>query len=155
MSDPFRVGLLGHGTVGSAFAALLDERAEAIATATGRRPEIGGILTRSKGNFDEILARTMAHNPTRSESSLRRGILHNAVQRDDGSWVWRYARFRATDAGGERGSFIDRIGDLWAVVSGLQMPAGRECQPLEADHRVAPPVGEPVVAGDDRPHLVA
>ena len=56
MSDPFRVGLLGHGTVGSAFAALLDERAEAIATATGRRPEIGGILTRSKGSFDEILA---------------------------------------------------------------------------------------------------
>jgi homoserine dehydrogenase len=56
MSDPFRVGLLGHGTVGSAFEALLDERAEAIATATGRRPEIAGILTRSRGSFDEILA---------------------------------------------------------------------------------------------------
>jgi homoserine dehydrogenase len=34
---------------------LLDERAEAIATATGRRPEIAGILTRSKGSFEEIL----------------------------------------------------------------------------------------------------
>ena len=45
-------------------------------------------------SFDELLARTMEHNPTRSESSLRRGILHNAVQREDGSWVWRYARFR-------------------------------------------------------------
>jgi homoserine dehydrogenase len=56
MSAPFRVGLLGHGTVGSAFAALLDERAEAIATATGSRPEIAGTLTRSKGSFDEILA---------------------------------------------------------------------------------------------------
>ncbi len=41
--------------------------------------------------FDDILARTIEHNPGRSESSLRRGILHNAVQRDDGSWVWRYA----------------------------------------------------------------
>jgi pimeloyl-ACP methyl ester carboxylesterase len=34
----------------------------------------------------------MQFNPTRSESSLRRGILHNALQLDDGSWVWRYRR---------------------------------------------------------------
>jgi homoserine dehydrogenase len=53
---PFRVGLLGHGTVGSAFATLLGERAAAIEAATGRRPEISGILTRSRGSFDEILA---------------------------------------------------------------------------------------------------
>jgi pimeloyl-ACP methyl ester carboxylesterase len=46
-------------------------------------------------SFDDLLARTVAFNPTRSVSSLRRGILHNAVQRDDGSWVWRYARHRA------------------------------------------------------------
>ena len=52
-------------------------------------------------SFDELLARTMEHNPTRSESSLRRGILHNAVQREDGSWVWRYARFR-TEPGSAR-----------------------------------------------------
>jgi homoserine dehydrogenase len=55
MSETFRVGLLGHGTVGSAFAALLAERADAIAAATGRRPEVSGILTRSQGSFDEIL----------------------------------------------------------------------------------------------------
>jgi len=55
-AEPFRIGLLGHGTVGSAFAALLAERADAIATATGRRPEIAEVLTRSRGNFDEILA---------------------------------------------------------------------------------------------------
>src|SRR3546814_17028703 len=36
----------------------------------------------------------MQFNPTRSESSLRRGILHNAVQLDDGSWVWRHSRWR-------------------------------------------------------------
>ena len=53
----------------------------------------------SFANFDELLARTMEHNPTRSEASLRRGILHNAVQRDDGSWVWRYARFRQGETG--------------------------------------------------------
>jgi len=48
----------------------------------------------SFANFEEILARTIQFNPTRSESSLRRGILHNAVQQEDGSWVWRHARFR-------------------------------------------------------------
>lgn len=43
-------------------------------------------------SFDELLARTVEFNPTRSVSSLRRGILHNALQLDDGSWVWRYRR---------------------------------------------------------------
>ena len=43
-------------------------------------------------SFDDLLARTKEHNPTRSESSLRRGILHNAHQLPDGSWQWRYDR---------------------------------------------------------------
>jgi homoserine dehydrogenase len=55
-ADVFRVGLLGHGTVGAAFERLLLERADAIAAATGSRPEICGVLTRSRGSFDEILA---------------------------------------------------------------------------------------------------
>lgn len=45
-------------------------------------------------SFDEILQRTMQFNPTRTESSLRRGILHNAVQLDDGSWAWRHSLWR-------------------------------------------------------------
>jgi homoserine dehydrogenase len=56
MSEAFRVGLLGQGTVGSAFYELLAERADAIASASGRRPELCGVLTRSRGDFDEILA---------------------------------------------------------------------------------------------------
>ena len=51
----FRVGLLGHGTVGGAFHELLDARAPAIEAATGMRPEISGVLRRSEGDFDEIL----------------------------------------------------------------------------------------------------
>ncbi len=72
-------------------------------------------------SFDELLARTIEHNPGRSESSLRRGILHNAVQRDDGTWVWRYARFRAPEPGGEALAHPD-FGDWWEAVSGLDMP---------------------------------
>ncbi|HYM58607.1 MAG TPA: homoserine dehydrogenase [Solirubrobacteraceae bacterium] len=51
----FRVGLLGHGTVGGAFAALLAERADAIVPITGMRPEVCGVLTRSRGDFETIL----------------------------------------------------------------------------------------------------
>lgn len=43
-------------------------------------------------NFEDLLARTKEHNPLRSESSLRRGILHNAHQLEDLSWTWRYDR---------------------------------------------------------------
>ena len=68
-------------------------------------------------SFDELLARTMEHNPTRSESSLRRGILHNALQRDDGSWVWRYARFRTGDS-----SARPEFSDWWEAISGFTMP---------------------------------
>jgi homoserine dehydrogenase len=53
---PFRIGLLGHGTVGGAFETLLAQRAEHIAAITGLCPEISGVLTRSEGDFDEILA---------------------------------------------------------------------------------------------------
>jgi pimeloyl-ACP methyl ester carboxylesterase len=43
-------------------------------------------------SFDDLLARTIEFNPTRSESSLRRGILHNAHSVADGSWQWNYDR---------------------------------------------------------------
>jgi len=52
---PFRVGLLGHGTVGRAFAQLLPLRADRIERITGLRPVLGGVLTRDRGSFDEIL----------------------------------------------------------------------------------------------------
>jgi homoserine dehydrogenase len=54
--ETFRVGLLGHGTVGSAFAALLEQRADAIVPITGAKPVLSGVLTRSRGDFEEILA---------------------------------------------------------------------------------------------------
>jgi homoserine dehydrogenase len=52
----FKVGLLGHGTVGAAFEQLLSERAEEIERFNGLRPVICGILTRSRGDFATILA---------------------------------------------------------------------------------------------------
>jgi len=56
MSEPARIGLLGRGTVGGAFAKLVEERAGAVESVTGRRPELTGVLTRSDGDFEQILS---------------------------------------------------------------------------------------------------
>jgi len=56
MSDPIRIGLLGRGTVGGAFAELVEARADAVEAASGRRPQITGVLTRESGDYGEILA---------------------------------------------------------------------------------------------------
>ena len=44
----------------------------------------------SFASLEEMLDRTREFTPGRSESSLRRGISHNALQRPDGRWVWRH-----------------------------------------------------------------
>jgi pimeloyl-ACP methyl ester carboxylesterase len=75
----------------------------------------------SFADFDELLARTIEFNPTRSVSSLRRGILHNALQRDDGSWVWRYRRFTE---GGDAGEVERQLpsADLWDALGRIAVP---------------------------------
>jgi homoserine dehydrogenase len=55
VTAPFKVGLLGCGTVGSAFVSLLAERAEEIERFNGRRPVISGVLTRTRGDVEQIL----------------------------------------------------------------------------------------------------
>ncbi len=54
-SEQFAIGLLGHGTVGGAFAELLRQRAPHVRQLTGREPLLAGTLTRSSGSFEEIL----------------------------------------------------------------------------------------------------
>jgi homoserine dehydrogenase len=56
MPEPAKIGLLGRGTVGRAFAELLSQRAEAVAAVAGRGAEISGVLRRSEGEFEQILA---------------------------------------------------------------------------------------------------
>jgi pimeloyl-ACP methyl ester carboxylesterase len=76
-------------------------------------------------SFEELLERTARFNPTRSLSSLRRGILHNAVQQDDGSWVWRWARHRVPSAsnGPDPGQRSEMLFDgLWESLSSIEVP---------------------------------
>jgi len=56
MSERARIGLLGRGTVGGAFHDLITESGGSFAAASGREVEIAGVLRRSEGDFDAILA---------------------------------------------------------------------------------------------------
>jgi len=74
-------------------------------------------------SFDELLDRTIQFNPTRSVSSLRRGILHNALQQDDGTWVWRYRRDDAPPLPEIEGAQkqLDASA-LWGTISATKVP---------------------------------
>jgi pimeloyl-ACP methyl ester carboxylesterase len=71
----------------------------------------------SFASFDEILERTVAYNPTRSVSSLRRGIMHNAKERADGTWVWRYERFVLPED-----AELPDFGSMWEAVDAVHVP---------------------------------
>jgi pimeloyl-ACP methyl ester carboxylesterase len=73
-------------------------------------------------SFDDILARTVAFNPTRSESSLRRGILHNAVQLEDGSWQWRHRRHRISPARATPEERAQHMATLWDAFDAITAP---------------------------------
>jgi esterase len=66
--------------------------------------------------FGEIFDRTVEFNPTRSASSLRRGILHNAHRMPDGSWEWNY------DRRSMGGVDMPKMSDLWDDVSAVSCP---------------------------------
>ena len=84
-------------------------------------------------DFDEILARTVKYNPTRSESSLRRGILHNAEQRYDGSWVWRHQRHRRLEARDASGKVpLPDFDGMWRDLEHLRVPV-LLCRGMRAD----------------------
>ncbi|HTW11516.1 MAG TPA: homoserine dehydrogenase [Solirubrobacteraceae bacterium] len=51
----FRIGVLGRGTVGSAFAQLVEEHSARVQRITGMKPVVSGVLSRSSGSFPEIL----------------------------------------------------------------------------------------------------
>jgi pimeloyl-ACP methyl ester carboxylesterase len=71
--------------------------------------------------FEEILDRTIQFNPTRSTSSLRRGVLHNSVQLPDGTWAWRHQVGRPT---ADTGLHVERadFAALWDALGSIPVP---------------------------------
>lgn len=79
---------------------------------------------RTFASLDDVLEWTARFDPTRSLSSLRRGILHNAEQQEDGTWVWRWARHRpqAPPSPTGRTSTDALFEELWETVSSVTVP---------------------------------
>jgi pimeloyl-ACP methyl ester carboxylesterase len=71
--------------------------------------------------FDEILDRTVQFNPTRSVSSLRRGVLHNSVRLPDGTWAWRHQVGRPS---ADTGLHVERADfqALWDALEAVPVP---------------------------------
>jgi pimeloyl-ACP methyl ester carboxylesterase len=127
-------GVVGMSLGGMSSIALTDHAPELVRklvlvdVTPGVNPEKAAPITNfingppSFDSFDDLLARTIEHNPGRSESSLRRGILHNAVQREDGSWVWRWARFRPEASEAGTAPAHPDFSDWWEAVSRVAVP---------------------------------
>jgi pimeloyl-ACP methyl ester carboxylesterase len=93
-------------------------------------------------SFDEILERTILFNPTRSESSLRRGVLHNARERDDGRWEWRYdlPRRGSAEDPSTAGGMLPGLDRLWDQIERYRGPitlARGALSPVVSDDDVA------------------
>ena len=71
-------------------------------------------------SFDEILERTVQFNPTRTVASLRRGVLHNAIPRDDGRWVWRHQHTNVRDP--DQLDVPVDFTNLWDDLAGISVP---------------------------------
>jgi pimeloyl-ACP methyl ester carboxylesterase len=67
---------------------------------------------REFSSFAEMVELTAAAAPHRDPKSLRRGVLHNSRQLDNGNWTWRYDNIRK----------IPDFDSLWDDVAGLSAP---------------------------------
>ena len=84
-------------------------------------------------SFGEILLAAAATMPERPVESLRRGVLNNSRQLEDGRWTWRYDTQRPEGVVGP----VDRS-ELWKDVAAISVPimlvrAGRSGLVLDED----------------------
>lgn len=129
--QPHIVGMSLGGLVGIAAASQLAAKSLTLiditpGTGESNASSIIKFLTgpQSWSSFEELLAYTKAFNPTRSEASLRRGLLHNAYQDDQGNWRWRHdLPFAPTQQADEQTRKASgQIAELWAELESLRIP---------------------------------
>jgi pimeloyl-ACP methyl ester carboxylesterase len=67
--------------------------------------------------FDDMLVEARAATPERDPQTLVAGVRHNARQRNDGKWTWRYDPLRRTLEQDERVRL-----DLWDDIDTIKIP---------------------------------
>ena len=86
-----------------------------------------GAAPESFATLEEIVELTVAADPSRARSSLRRGVIHNTKQLPNGRWVWRHDRLRRDP----EGHALDAEGVRVEPGSTMELPAGRDIDPNE------------------------
>ncbi|HLN18515.1 MAG TPA: alpha/beta hydrolase [Acidimicrobiales bacterium] len=71
-------------------------------------------------SFEAMVDEVAKANPARSKDALRRGLLFNTKERDDGRWVWRWQW--GSSGGDGDGSNVGPYVSLWDDLSRLRCP---------------------------------
>jgi len=120
-------------------------------------------------SLEAIIERALAFNPRRDPVILRRSLMHNLRQQEDGNWVWKYDRQRFQQMGGdqhaaERRGLADGLAQVTCptlVVRGAESDvfhdedAERLAAGLPDGRRVTIPKAGHTVQGDNPKDLVA
>jgi pimeloyl-ACP methyl ester carboxylesterase len=73
-------------------------------------------------SFESMADATIALSPFRTPDAVRRGVRHNSVRLEDGTWRWRYDLFpREEDAPEPERNWLD-FDELWKDVANLKSP---------------------------------
>jgi pimeloyl-ACP methyl ester carboxylesterase len=73
-------------------------------------------------SFEAMADATIALSPFRTPEAVRRGVRHNSVRLEDGTWRWRYDLFpRETDAPEPERNWLD-FEALWEDVARISQP---------------------------------
>jgi pimeloyl-ACP methyl ester carboxylesterase len=73
-------------------------------------------------SFDAMAEATIALSPFRTPEAVRRGVRHNSVRLEDGTWRWRYDLFpRDADAPEPERNWLD-FEKLWDDVARIKAP---------------------------------
>jgi len=86
-----------------------------------------GPAPESFASIEEIVEGTVAGDPARAPSSLRRGVIHNTKQLPNGRWVWRHDRLHR-DA---EGYALDADGNRIEPGTPLELPGVRDVDPTD------------------------
>lgn len=70
-------------------------------------------------SFAAMADATVALSPHRDPAAVRRGVRHNSVRLEDGTWRWRYDLFGERDA--SAGNWSDFV-PLWSDVNHIEVP---------------------------------
>src|SRR6185295_1269496 len=93
----------------------------------GTKPSPNVAFVRGPESFaslDEMIDRAVSHYPERAAAGLRRGVRHNARQREDGRWVWRHHAGNLPAGVIPNRDFADMWADLAAVSAPLVLVRG-------------------------------